>query len=218
MLHPPTHCCPQLTHSSLTAPCQAWALPPSTPASRVLSSLGDSHPLHRVYPHITAWPEELEVRERPSGSNPFELGALDPHTVRLISNHGQNRAVRSTTPFPDLPRSDDDEEETVWSRLARLFGCKSRIPPMLARLAAASAPLPPPAVSVSNETPSEAPAPRRRAKKAFSAPWVHADGSLDVMPRTVAYYEVRRLRASRFAGWGSWGGSLGGLGVHTSRS
>lgn len=149
------------------------------------SLLSNGHSLHHVYPRIPAnWPEELEVRERPAGSpNPFQLAARDPHTVRLISNHGQNRAIRSTKPFPDLPKRHDDlDDDSMWCRLTRLFRCKARLP--LATMPALPEVMgfPRPLAQIEEADVASEP---------FSMPWRREDASLDLAPRFVAYYEVR---------------------------
>lgn len=149
------------------------------------SLLSNGHSLHHVFPRIPAnWPEELEVRERPAGSpNPFQLAARDPHTVRLISNHGQNRAIRSTKPFPDLPKRHDGlDDGSMWCRLTRLFRCKARLP--LATMPALPEVMgfPRPLAQIEEADVASEP---------FSMPWRREDETMDLAPRYVAYYEVR---------------------------
>jgi hypothetical protein len=156
------------------------------------SLLSNGHSLHHVFPRIPAnWPEELEVRERPAGSpNPFQLAARDPHTVRLISNHGQNRAIRSTKPFPDLPKRHDGlDDDSMWCRLTRLFRCKARLP--LATMPALPEVMgfPRPLAQIEEADVASEP---------FSMPWRREDESMDLAPRYVAYYEVRPLKNERF--------------------
>jgi hypothetical protein len=174
--------------------------------------------------------------------------------VRLISNsHGQNRAIRSTRPFPDLrkPRDpysphehdeddDEDDDESMWGRLTRLFlsRCgKTPLPlplmmmhaglpnvmamqaplhsPFMPHLPLLAAPLNPTSddhdqhdqhdssslslsprsrgsggVDVGASSSSQPP----QSTKPFSMPWRRGgDGAIDVAPRHVAYYEVRRF-------------------------